>query len=565
VFGGGRDRLGAVVGQVPRLESLARLEGLDPIEASGLLLAVAPELDLRYERLFAFLNDDVTRRWPTVDLVLNLVCASLEEKLAYRRRFGPGGRLARSGLVRLVADPQQADPPLLAHFLRADEQVVQWLSGDRGLDARLHACCDLAAATGPTSPAIEEAIVAASASASAPLRLALTGSLAATRAAASLVAMRLSAPLLRAGLAEPQAASLARIVLRQAVISEAVLLLEDLDRVDGEPDRRAWQDALRRHPGAVIAAPVPGWLDVDFRPVALHRPDGPSTAAADAPGALGRAVRRIVPRYTWRDIVLPDDVVASLRELCDQATHQHTVMVHWGFDRKVRDGRNLTALFSGPPGTGKTMAAEVVARELGVDLYAIDLSQVLSKYIGETEKNLAGVFDHAERAGGVLFFDEADALFGKRSEVRDSHDRYANVEVSYLLQRMEDYAGVAILATNLHRHMDAAFVRRLKCSIEFPFPDAAVRRDIWRAHFPPSAPLAEDVDVPFLAERFALAGGSIRNVAVNAAFLAASAGGPIGMTHVVRAVRREYQKMGRPCTAEEFGPYHSLLAAARRA
>ena len=201
----------------------------------------------------------------------------------------------------------------------------------------------------------------------------------------------------------------------------------------------------------------------------------------------------------------------------------------WGFGRKLAQGKGVTALFAGPSGTGKTMAAEVIAGELGLDLYKIDLAGVVSKYIGETEKNLDRIFAAAEDANAILFFDEADALFGKRSEVRDAHDRYANIEIAYLLQKMEEYDGVAILATNLRSNLDEAFVRRLAFTVHFPFPDEADRRRIWRGIWPAATPLAADVDLDFLAAQFKLSGGNIKNIALAAAFLAAADGRPVAM------------------------------------
>jgi SpoVK/Ycf46/Vps4 family AAA+-type ATPase len=223
-----------------------------------------------------------------------------------------------------------------------------------------------------------------------------------------------------------------------------------------------------------------------------------------------------------------------------------------GFGAKLSTGKGVNALFAGPSGTGKTMAAGILANELGLDLYKIDLSQVVSKYIGETEKNLDAIFTGAENSNIILFFDEADALFGKRSEVRDSHDRYANIEISYLLQKMEDYEGVAILATNLRQNLDEAFVRRLAFSIHFPFPDEADRRRIWDGIWPDGISLAKDVDLDLLARQFKLSGGNIKNIALAAAFLAAADGGIVNMSHLLHATRREFQKLGKVFT--EFDP-----------
>jgi SpoVK/Ycf46/Vps4 family AAA+-type ATPase len=284
-----------------------------------------------------------------------------------------------------------------------------------------------------------------------------------------------------------------------------------------------------------------------------------NAARAQSGHDLATLARKIEPLYTWDDIVLPPDTLRQLREICHQVAHRHTVLETWGFDRKLSLGKGINALFAGPSGTGKTMAAEIMSDELGLELYKIDLSGVVSKYIGETEKNLSHIFAVAESSNAILFFDEADALFGKRSEVRDAHDRYANVEISYLLQRMEEYAGIVILATNLRKNMDDAFVRRLQFSIEFPFPNEKQRRRIWDKIWPEAAPCSPDLDMAFMARHFEVAGGNIRNIALAAAFFAAEADGVISMTHLIRATQREYQKMGKVVLAEEFGEYSGLV------
>jgi hypothetical protein len=252
----------------------------------------------------------------------------------------------------------------------------------------------------------------------------------------------------------------------------------------------------------------------------------------------------------WDDLVLPEAQARVLREIALQVTSRFRVYETWGFGRASSRGLGITALFSGPSGTGKTMAAEVLARHLRLDLCRIDLSQVVSKYIGETEKNLGRVFDGAEPGGAVLLFDEADALFGKRSEVRDSHDRYANIEVSYLLQRMEAYRGLAILTTNLREALDPAFERRLRFLVSFPFPDEGARAEIWRRAFPPAAP-TEGLDIGRLA-RLDATGGSIRNIALGAAFRAAADDRPVRMADLAEAARSEYAKLHRPLTEAEI-------------
>jgi SpoVK/Ycf46/Vps4 family AAA+-type ATPase len=267
---------------------------------------------------------------------------------------------------------------------------------------------------------------------------------------------------------------------------------------------------------------------------------------------LSSLALKIDPTYTWNDIVLPEDTVAQLLEICRRVAHQQKVFGEWGFDGKLSTGRGVNALFAGLSGTGKTMAAEVIANELELDLYKIDLSGVVSKYIGETEKNLDRIFRAAENANAILFFDEADALFGKRSEVRDAHDRYANIEVAYLLQKMEQFDGVAILATNLRGNLDDAFLRRLAFIIHFPFPDEEDRLRIWRSIWPERVPLADEVNLDFFARQFNLSGGNVKNIALAATFLAAEEDCPVGMSHLFHATQREYQKLGKALSEFEL-------------
>lgn len=314
------------------------------------------------------------------------------------------------------------------------------------------------------------------------------------------------------------------------------------------------------HAAARAAANTAAWRaasDVDSAPTSA---DLYAAARAESGGALAALATRIAPAHLWRDLVLPADALTQLRELCARASGAATVFEQWGFGARLPRARGVHALFAGPSGTGKTMAAEVLAHELGVDLFRVDLSAVVSKYIGETEKNLERVFTAAEGSNGILFFDEADALFGRRTEGNDALDRYANVEVSYLLQRMEAYDGIAVLATNLRAHLDEAFLRRLTFAVHFPFPDQDSRRTIWQGIWPADAPLSSDVDLDFLASAFELSGGNIRNVAVASAFLAAAEDSAITMSHLLRAIAREYQKLGKQLGRHDWGVYAELMA-----
>ena len=275
-----------------------------------------------------------------------------------------------------------------------------------------------------------------------------------------------------------------------------------------------------------------------------------SACLASTRPQLDTLAQRLDPKASWDNIVLPAEETNLLHQIADQIRQRSLVYQEWGFHNRMNRGMGISALFAGESGTGKTMAAEVIANDLQLNLYRIDLSSVVNKYIGETEKNLRRLFDAAEDGGAILFFDEADALFGKRSEVKDSHDRYANIEVNYLLQRLEAYRGLAILATNLKSSLDYAFMRRLRFIVNFPFPGVAERQVMWQKVFPPETP-TQDLDFNRLA-RLNMTGGSIHNIALNAAFLAAGAGTAVTMQLVLAAARAEFRKLDRPVNEADF-------------
>jgi hypothetical protein len=361
------------------------------------------------------------------------------------------------------------------------------------------------------------------------------------------------------------------------VVSREPIYLHDRDviRLDVNRPRRAEQEFLWREALGPLAARVDGQLPVLVSQFNLSvqgvraasatikqkldaQDQGtPGTELWDACRAQARSRldnlgQRIEPAATWDDLVLPEQQRQTLRDIAAHVRRRPKVYEEWGFAAKSARGLGISALFAGPSGTGKTMSAEVLANELRLDLYRIDLSQVVSKYIGETEKNLRLVFDAAEEGGAILLFDEADALFGKRSEVKDSHDRYANIEVSYLLQRMETYRGLSILTTNMKQALDTAFLRRIRFIVQFPFPDAEHRAEIWRRVFPSCTP-TDGLDFERLG-RLAVPGGNIRNIALNAAFLAADSGQPVRMWHLLRAAHTEYSKLDKtPSDAEVRG------------
>ncbi len=273
---------------------------------------------------------------------------------------------------------------------------------------------------------------------------------------------------------------------------------------------------------------------------------------------LQRFAVPIEPSYGRQDLVLPAGQLKQLHGVSARLQFRSVVYRNWGFGKNAGSGRGLSVLFTGPTGTGKTMAAEVLARDLSLRLFQIDLASVVSKYIGETEANLSMIFREAELSQSLLFFDEADALFGKRTEVKDAHDRYANIEVNYLLQRIEQYQGLVVLASNFQENIDDAFLRRLHCVVRFPFPDEAAREQIWKLQFPASAPVAAPLDFQYLASQFKLSGANIRNVVLEAAFLAAQEGGAgakISMDHIIAAIKYEHQKQGKLVMKGDLGKY----------
>lgn len=625
---------------------------LNGFEADVILMALAPEIDLRYEKIFAYLQDDITRKRPTIELALNLLCSSLGEKLERRACFSPNAPLVEQHLVQLAADSSQAQPSSLAYYIKLDEQVKRLLLGQTGLDERLSSFCELiepsmaweeVALNGDTKRAMLRLATDANGAGKA-LRLYFQGRGGPEkRETAAALAASLNRRLLIVRVDRfPESTNgrlLWKLLLREAQLQNAILFVASLDEfrsADALARRRDFLEGIAPFNGITLLAGKQAWepqsieglivTPIDFQVLDFRERSAcwqaeladlgaevdpkdvavlagrfrltpfqikqavataqsslawrRASAAADATAAmaapsvdelaaaaraqcgheLAALAHKIEPRYGWDDLILAADPKAQLQEICAQCECRDIVYEQWGFDRKLSLGKGLNVLFAGGPGTGKTMAAEVIAHQLRLDLYRIDLSQVVSKYIGETEKNLDRIFTAAEDSNAILFFDEADALFGKRSEVRDSHDRYANIEISYLLQKMEEYQGTSILATNLRQNLDDAFVRRLQAIVEFPFPDEECRRRIWEGVFPKGAPLARDVRFDLLAREVRLAGGNIKNIALAAAFLAASDGGVVGTVHLLQAARREHQKMARSWNPGELSRILTAVA-----
>jgi hypothetical protein len=595
---------------VPALVELTARLGLSSFEQQVLLLCAAMELDPAIPGLCALAHRDERKPWPTFALALELFDDPSWEALS------PRGPLRDWRLVEITQPPGQ---PLTASALRADERIVSYVKGLNYLDDRLEPLLTaipvaedgLPASQRVTATQVVEGWASSARVSRAPVVQLLGPDLAAKLSIAADAADRLGRRVYRlpAGLLPPQPADLetaARLWTRECLLLPLVLYLDAQSEDEAAPDRaigrflanssglfllgtrEAWPELMSAASVVDVARPTPAeqhaiWLralgpgaepavdqltgQFDFDAATIARiartaagPD--ATKLWDASLAVCRPrmdalAQRIDSRATWDDLVLPEPELDLLHQIADQVRHRAEVYNDWGFAERLNRGLGITALFAGPSGTGKTMAAEVLARDLRLSLYRIDLSAVVSKYIGETEKNLRRVFEAAEQGAAMLFFDEADALFGKRSEVKDSHDRYANIEVNYLLQRMESYRGVAVLATNMRSALDQAFLRRLRFVVTFPFPAAAERRTIWSKVFPARTPTA-DLDLDRLAGLTAT-GGMIHNIALNAAFLAARDATPVTMPLVLEAARAEFRKLELPVAESDFAWYPEVV------
>jgi ATPase family associated with various cellular activities (AAA)/Winged helix domain, variant len=583
-------------GQSAAIDLVATAFGLSPFERDVLLLAAGVELDGSFASLCACGQPELGVAAPTFSLAL----AAFDD--AHWSALSPDRPLRRWRLLDMADSGSLVTAPL-----RIDERVLHFLAGVQTSDERLRGITRAIEAAPLASVHAEVAGRIASVLPSgrgvelsggdrdARIRIAAT-------AAGELDLVGLE---LRSSDIPPTASerlSLARLLEREAVLGRSLAVL---NVVELEPDQRRptielveslaspfvvlAQEPLRGYAEPLLRIDLPPLSAPDRKRLLIETLDGVNgNGRADVSGAaqqfrldsvslqaaatqlaagyrsgeslwdalreqarpsLDGLAQRIEPAATWEDLVLPAPIVDTLRQIVLRVHQRARVYEDWGFARRSARGLGVSALFAGPSGTGKTTAAEILARELRLDLYRIDLSAVVSKYIGETEKNLRRLFDAADEGGAILLFDEADALFGKRSEVKDSHDRYANIEISYLLQRMEAYRGLAILTTNQRQALDPAFMRRLRFVLQFPFPDAAQRAEIWRRIFPSETPV-DGIDAELLAQ-LNVTGGTIRNIALSAAFIAADVDEPVRMGHLLRAARTEHAKIEKPLTDAE--------------
>ncbi len=584
----------APAGLGDRLARLAEQAGLTELDTSALLVALAPDVDRTFEPLYGYLNNDVSRRRATVGLALDL-CGVPAHVVTARARFHASAPLRALGLLE-VEEPER---PFLTRSLRIPDRLVGHLLGDDTPDAALLGLLlpmpgPLPAAGGDTDVFVRRlAARLKDGPLTAYLREPREGdglaALATVLDAASVDALRCTAPEDHV----PELLREARLGGRAIVVSglpekpgpfvraltaatDVTVLMTDPRPYDPHwapadplvldaPGRRAggvavWRAALGADADGfdLATAVAPYRLGGDRIQRAAHTAqalaafDGTPVAAEhvrlaarrQSASGLESHARRIRPDVDWQDLVLPHKPLVQLRELALRARHRDRVLGEWRLSAGGGRGRGVLGLFAGESGTGKTLSAEVVAADLGLDLYVVQLSSVVDKYVGETEKNLERIFTEADRTDAVLLFDEADAVFGKRSEVKDAHDKYANMESAYLLQRLESFDGIALLTTNLRANIDEAFTRRLDLVVDFPFPDVEQRLALWR-HSLSRVPSSDGIDPGVLARDFELAGGSIRSAVVTAAYLAAGRDDMVTADDLLEGARREYRKAGR--------------------
>lgn len=624
------------------LPALANIFGLTPFELDVVLICMAPELDTKYERLYGYMQNDATKKQPSVDLILkipDLHCNTNEGTIHARHYFDASASIFKYHILRFIEESEQK--PLLSRLIKVDDRIISYILGGEQIDPKIEPFAELI----QPQTDLEEmqlpedqrrglnSIIKNCKITGGGFFCFLQGPYGAgKKTVAQSLCKEWFIPILTVDVAalinrEADFEDNISRIFREAVLQYSAIYLAHFERLYSEDPKNAFYknilgDALENCSGIVfIASEQPLELDgawqKDLFTIEIARPDyvtrktiwqqylsvtfseedvsalankfkftagqikdaiasaeklavlqGREEIAledlyngcrAQSSQKLSALAKRIKPKYRWDDLILSNEKKEQLEEVKNYIKNKGVVYHDWGFDIKLSLGKGLNIMFSGTSGTGKTMAAEVIASELGLDLYKIDLSMVVSKYIGETEKNLNRIFKEAEQSNAILFFDEADALFGKRSEVRDSHDRYANIEISYLLQKMEENEGIVILATNLSQNIDDAFMRRMHFNVEFPFPEEEYRYKIWRSLIPEEAPVAEDIEFEFLAKRFKLAGGNIKNIIVNAAFLAAEDSENNGMEHVIKAAKREFQKIGKVCSQSEFGKYYEMI------
>ena len=617
-----RIRNTAADASLPLLKLIRRFE-LDEFEENILLLAYAATLDRKYERLFAYLQDDITKKVPTISLAVQLYLPESRTAEEYAARFEQetlftslfesearhenklvlcgavlqylcGGTVTPSGGMTLFDGTKESPDEMMVGgnmaaaldaLLKSSQYCAASVSGDEGsgrsyqvrqLMARHGEQClfvDMDALEHKPEAVQQAALMARLTGAylcfdgvdgvdqdgaveSAPP--ALLDAISRVRPDKNVLFMISRKPVTR-----QIGAATVDFPLSELTAEERLALFKRyFDGIPVDPDVSIEELAAKFHftPRQIsLAAGQAGGLyelgtDKRLSNGTLHM-----CCYRQAVHKLDRLAVRVQPKFTWDDVVLPQAQKNLMQQACAHIRFQHRVYHEWGFEKKIGYGKGLSILFAGAPGTGKTMCAQVIAKQLNMQMYKINISQIVSKYIGETEKNLQAVFQEAKKSNSILFFDECDAIFGKRSDVKDAHDRNANVEVAYLLQQIEDHDGVCVLATNLMQNIDAAFMRRITYVVHFPFPDQAMRKAIYLHTLPDDAPREENIDWDFLAEKFELSGGHIKNIVLESAFMAANRGKPIGMRELLNAAVNELKKNEIVVVRDELREYADLI------
>lgn len=640
-------------GKICPIHRLQHIYQLNDLALRMLIAAIAPHVNGKYLKLYAYLHDDMTKQYLSVDLLLRLTCTSLQE-----RRIGMSYLMDDSSRLRELLqvgdapdDPNGSGESILLRPVRMDERIAYYILGLDWQHEGSLAYLTLLPCDDELPPMYgrkrQHEHIAGYSEQLVALGQAWVGMVYGPPGSGKthltrLVGNQLGKPILEWDVAyapEDEAAFVRDVdaVFREARLHQAITAINNVqkltssEREDTRADRRfkllltrmfkqlgifflhadrelkpavappathVWQPIELRIPE--LGERIELWHDMSkgsfdltlqeaaelagkfqFSPGMIRQTmlsasqlagwieqskEESGMAETNRLQLLHKSAYRLIQhrltdkaikteaKVTWHDLILPPETKGLLRQAANRLKHRHTVMHQWGMERKLPYGKGISMLFTGPPGTGKTMSAMVMAKEMNAELYRIDLSRVVSKYIGETEKNLSEIFDQAKLSGAILFFDEADALFGKRSEVKDAHDKYANMETSYLLQKMEEYEGLTILATNFSQNLDDAFLRRIQFIIKFPFPNAEQREQLWRSFITDELPIS-DIDYDYLAKSFELSGGPIKNIVLTAAYLAAEEGGCISMKQIIEAVIQEYKKTGKVIMKDHLGAY----------
>lgn len=624
-----------------RLAQLKEIFHLSDFDVDVILICLLVEVDLRYEKIYAYLQDDISKKQPEVNLIFNLLCVSTKEVIFYRNRFSQNAPLIKNRLISLESTPDKTDCSFLTKNIRLDSYITSFLLDFDGADERLSDCVHVTTACEADDIGLNQKnlisqydnILKENINNQNSIHFHLKGK---DESEKQCFAKYLSSinhksllivnceNLLRKNEIEfldtigsiicesvlhnsfiylsnfslfqlkDNIYKLDLIMVKLSLINQVVFLSSNMEWESSITDClvlkveftvpnynqriELWNKVLNKHEVIVteteineIAAKftlteeqITNAVRISKEHVFWNKSSKCKKISSDklykacrqvSSSKLITLAQKLEPKFLLADISLPLDQQKQLLELINTIKYKSYVYEKWGFDKKFSLGKGINILFSGQSGTGKTMAAEIVANELGLDIYKINISSVFSKYIGETEKHLARIFDDAKATNSILFFDEADSVFGKRTSVSSSNDRYANLETNFLLQKIEEYEGVVILATNLQKNIDSAYIRRINLTISFPLPDKNQRKQLWKKIWPEKTPLAADIDLNFVSENFKFTGGDIKNIALAAAFLAVEDKQVIENKHLFWATKRELQKMGKVCVETTFGPY----------